>query len=139
MTIITESLISEYQSQKSICLNDILRKSYAKSLSDAINLDVPFDVNNLDIKKLIKHNLIIDICEFKKLPSKDSYFYISRDEFNEEFVVILDEVFSKMELYKYEKSKNFFQNFRKYLKLNGLSYILNVYLKQVGNKLALFR
>ena len=85
------------------------------------------------------YNLIIDICEFKKSISKDSCFYINKDEFNNDYVLIFDEVFTKMELYKYEKSKNFFQKFRKYLKVNGLSYISDVYLKRVDNKLALFR
>jgi len=139
MTIITESLISECQSQKFICLNDILKESYNKSFNDITILGISFDINNLDVRRIIKHNLIIDICEFKKQSTRNICYYIDKDEFNEDYNNIINEVFGKMELYKHEKSKNFFKIFRKYLNINGLSYISSVYLKQVSNKLALFR
>jgi hypothetical protein len=139
MTIITESLISECQSQKSICLNNILHKSYQRSYEYVNNLGIEFNINNLDIKKIIKHNVIIDICEFKKHLTRDSCLYIIKDEFNKEYNDIVEEIVLKMELYKIEKSKNFYKSLRKYLNLNGLLYISNVYLKQVSNKLALFR
>lgn len=139
MTIITESLISECQSQKTICLNDTLRNSYAKSIQDTIKLGIPFDIINSDVKKILIHNLIIDICELKKGSDREYCFYVNKNEFNDDFNKIVDDIFIKMELYKSEKSKNFFKTFKKFLKMNGFNYINDVYLKQVTNKLALYK
>lgn len=139
MTIITESLISECQSQKTICLNDTLRSAYTKTIQDTIKLGIPFDISNLDTKKILIHNLIIDICEFKKNTEHGYYFYINSNEFNDEYNTIISDIFTRMELNRSERSKNFYKTFRKYLKTNGFNYIVDVYLKQATNKLALYK
>lgn len=139
MTIITESLISEFPDQKIICLNDIIKESYNKSLNSANSLGLTFDINNADIQKLLKHNLIIDICEFKKKFKTRVYFFIDKTNFDFHYLKVVEEVFQKMELYSNEKSKNFLKKFKKYLKTNGFNFIVDVYLKQATNKLALFR
>jgi hypothetical protein len=139
MTIITESLISECQSQRTTCLNSTLNKAYTKSLYDANQLGIDFNLKNKDIKKIIIHNTIIELCELKKTTRRDTVFFIDRLKYSEDHLLIIDEIVSKMELYKQEKSNNFLSNFKKYLKKNGFNYIINVYLKQVTNKLALFK
>lgn len=139
MTIITESLISECQSQSAICLNEVLNSAYNKTLSQLIDLNLTLDANNKDVQKLLKHNLIIELCEFKKTIPQKTYLFIKREEYSENYLKIVDEITNKMELYKAEKSANFLRSFNNYLKKNGFKYISNVYLKQVSNKLALFR
>lgn len=139
MTIITESLISECQSQKTICLNDTLRNSYTKTIQYTTDIGITFNISNPDIKKILIHNLIIDICELKKSTDRGYCFYIDASEFNDDYNNVISDVFNKMELYKFEKSKNFYKTFRKYLKTNGFNYIVDVYLKQVTNKLALYK
>jgi hypothetical protein len=139
MTIITESLISECQSRNAICLNETLNIAYQETLSQVIDLNLDFDSANKDIQKIIKHNLIIQLCELKKTIPQKTYLYIKREEYNENYLKIVDEITSKMELYKAEKSANFLRSFNNYLKKNGFKYISSVYLKQVSNKLALFR
>ena len=139
MTIITESLISECQSQSAICLNETLNIAYQETLSQVIDLNLDFDSANKDIQKIIKHNLIIQLCELKKTIPQKTYLFIKREEYNENYLKIVDEITNKMELYKAEKSANFLRSFNNYLKKNGFKYISNVYLKQVSNKLALFR
>jgi len=139
MTIITESLISECQSRSAICLNETLNIAYQNTLSQVIDLNLDFDITNKDIQKIIKHNLIIQLCELKKTIPQKTYLFIKREEYNENYLKIVDEITNKMELYKAEKSANFLRSFNNYLKKNGFKYISNVYLKQVSNKLALFR
>lgn len=139
MTITTESLISESQSQKVIYINSILTEAYKKTIKEVVNLNLHFSLLDNDIKKLLINNLILNICEFKKKINHNSIISIKREEYDPIFLKIIDEVVIKMELNKKEKSNNFFKNFKKYLKINGLIYINNVYLKRVSNKLALFR
>jgi hypothetical protein len=139
MTITTESLISECQSLSAICLNNTLNVAYDKALSQAVNLNLEFDFCNKDIQKLLKHNLIIELCEFKKNLPRNSSLYIKKEEFNHNYLKIIDDVVVRMEIYKREKSPNFIKDFIKYLKKNGFSYLSDVYLKRVSNKLALFR
>jgi len=139
MTIITESLISECQSRSAICLNETLNIAYQKTLSQVIDLNINFDISNKDVQKIIKHNIIIQLCEFKKTIPQKTYLFIRREEYNENYLKIVDEIINKMELYKSEKSANFLRSFNNYLKKNGFKYISSVYLKQVTNKLALFR
>jgi hypothetical protein len=139
MTIITESLISECQSQSAICLNEVLNSAYNKTTSQLIDLNLSFDANNKDVQKLLKHNLIIELCEFKKTILQYSHMFIKREEYTEEYLKVVDEIANKMELFRVEKSTNFVKNFIKYLKKNGFTYLSSVYLKQVSNKLALFR
>lgn len=139
MTIITESLISECQSRSAICLNETLNIAYQKTLSQVKDLNLDFDITNKDIQRIIKHNLIIQICEFKKTIPQKTYLFIKREEYSENYLKIVDEITNKMELYKSEKSANFLRSFNNYLKRSGFKYISSVYLKQVSNKLALFR
>ncbi len=139
MTIITESLISECQSRSAICLNETLNIAYQKTLTQVIDLNINFDINNKDVQKITKHNIIIQLCEFKKTIPQKTYLFIRREEYNENYLKIVDEIINKMELYKSEKSANFLRSFNNYLKKNGFKYISSVYLKQVSNKLALFR
>jgi len=139
MTIITESLISECQSRSAICLNETLNIAYQKTLSQVIDLNINFDISNKDVQKITKHNIIIQLCEFKKTIPQKTYLFIRREEYNENYLKIVDEIINKMELYKSEKSANFLRSFNNYLKKNGFKYISSVYLKQVSNKLALFR
>ena len=139
MTIITESLISECQSRSAICLNETLNIAYQKTLTQVIDLNINFDINNKDVQKITKHNIIIQLCEFKKTIPQKTYLFIRREEYNENYLKIVDEIINKMELYKAEKSANFLRSFNNYLKKNGFKYISSVYLKQVTNKLALFR
>lgn len=139
MTIITESLISECQSRNAICLNETLNIAYQKTLSQVLDLNLDFDITNKDIQKIIKHNLIIQLCELKKTIPQKTYLFIKSEEYNENYIKIVEEITNKMELYKSEKSANFLRSFNNYLKKNGFKYISSVYLKQVSNKLALFR
>ena len=139
MTIITESLISECQSRSAICLNETLNIAYQKTLSQVLDLNLDFDITNKDIQKIIKHNLIIQLCELKKTIPQKTYLFIKSEEYNENYIKIVEEITNKMELYKSEKSANFLRSFNNYLKKNGFKYISSVYLKQVSNKLALFR
>lgn len=139
MTIITESLISECQSRSAICLNETLNIAYQKTLSQVKDLNLDFDITNKDIQRIIKHNLIIQICELKKTIPQKTYLFIKSEEYNENYLKIVEEITNKMELYKFEKSANFFRSFNNYLKRSGFKYISSVYLKQVSNKLALFR
>lgn len=139
MTIITESLISECQSRSAICLNETLNIAYQKTLSQVKDLNLDFDITNKDIQRIIKHNLIIQICELKKTIPQKTYLFIKNEEYNENYLKIVEEITNKMELYKFEKSANFFRSFNNYLKRSGFKYISSVYLKQVSNKLALFR
>ncbi len=139
MTIITESLISECQSRSAICLNETLNIAYQKTLSQVIDLNINFDISNKDVQKITKHNIIIQLCELKKTIPQKTYLFIRREEYNENYLKIVDEIINKMELYKSEKSANFLRSFNNYLKKNGFKYISSVYLKQVTNKLALFK
>ena len=139
MTITTESLISECQSLSAICLNIVLDNVYKKSLSQTVDLNLEFNLNNKDVKNIIKHNLIFELCEFKKSLSINSQLFIDRDEYSSNYLKIIDDIVNRMELYRSEKSPNFIKNFTKYLKKNGFTYLSDVYLKQVSNKLALFR
>lgn len=139
MIITTESLISECQKQKAKCLNKTLNDILKKSLNYTNTLNIPFDLTNCDIRRIIVHNSIIEFCELNKKHITDIVFYIKKEEFNEEYIRIIDEVIDKMELNKSEKSKHFIRKFNKYLKKNGFTYLSDVYLKQATNKLALFR
>ncbi len=104
-----------------------------------IDLNINFDISNKDVQKITKHNIIIQLCELKKTIPQKTYLFIRREEYNENYLKIVDEIINKMELYKSEKSANFLRSFNNYLKKNGFKYISSVYLKQVTNKLALFR
>lgn len=139
MTITTESLISECQNQNAICLNKVLNSAYRKTTTQLIDLNLELDINHKDVQKLLKNNLIIELCEFKKTISQYSQLFIKREEYDENYLKIIDEISNKMELSKPEKSTNFIRNFNRYLKKNGFTYLSSVYLKQVSNKLALFR
>jgi hypothetical protein len=139
MTITTESLISECQSLSAICLNNALNAAYDQTSLQAANLNLGFDLCNRDIQKLLKHNLIIELCEFKKNIPQNSSLYIKKEEYNHNYLKIIDDIVVRMELYKREKSPNFVKDFIKYLKKNGFSYLSDVYLRRVSNKLALFR
>ena len=139
MTITTESLISECQGLSAICLNKVLDIVYRKSVYQVTDLNFKFDLTNRDVQKIVKNNLIIEICELKKLIPLNSQFFIKREEYNDDYLQIIDEILVKMELYRKEKSVNFVRNFIKYLKKNGFTHLSDVYLKQVSNKLALFR
>ena len=142
MTIITESLISECQSQRTISLNSLIDKSLKKTTEEALKYNLPYDLKNKDIIKLFKNNLILDICLLKNKTSIDNpIFYIDEETLHidkEEFRVVID-VINALELFKKEKSLNFFKNFLKYLKKNGLTYLHSVYFMQVSNKHILFR
>lgn len=139
MTIITESLISECQSLSAICLNKVLDIVYRRSISQVVDLNLPFDLGSKDIQKIIKHNLVIELCEFKKSIPQHSQMFIKRDEYSSDYLQLIDDIVNRMELYKPEKSANLIRDFTKYLRKNGFTYLSNVYLKQVSNKLALFR
>ena len=99
-----------------------------------------FCVTNPDTKKLLINNIIISVCNFKKSCKVNKpIFYINETELNHEQLYILKEVFTIMEVFNSEKSNNFFKNFTKYIKKNGLKYLKDNYFKQVSNKLALFK
>jgi hypothetical protein len=139
MTIITELLISECQSQNAICLNEVLNSAHQKSLTSAVALKIPIDFDNTDFKKLIFHNAVIELCEFKKKIPHNSLLYIDRDNYCQLHLKIIDNLIQRMELNKPEKSLNFYKNFLRYLKKHGFNYLVNVYLKQAANKMTLFR
>lgn len=142
MTIITESLISECQNQRTILLNNLIDKSFKKTAIEALNYNIFYDIKHKDFVKLLKNNLIKDICSLKhETTIINPIFYIDEENLavnKEEFSVVID-VIQALELFKREKSKNFFKNFIKYLKKNDLVFLKNVYFKQVSNKHALFK
>lgn len=142
MTIITELLISECQSQRTIVLNNLIDKCFKKTSLEALNYNIFYDIKHKDFLKLLKNNLIKDICNLKRETTVvNPIFYINEEILTldkEEFCVVV-EVIQALELFKREKSKNFFKNFKKYLKKNDLVFLNNVYFKQVSNKLALFK
>jgi len=142
MTIITESLISECQSQRTISINSLICRSLKKTSIEALKYNLFYDTKNKDIVKLIKSNLIIDICSFKretKIENPILYINEATLSLDEEELHIVVDVINALELFKKEKSKNFFKNLLKYLKRNGLLYLQTEYFKQVTNKLALFK
>jgi hypothetical protein len=139
MTIITESLISECQSRRTICIDEVLKTALLKATEEIYILGIPLDFTIKDVKKITIHNIIIGLCEFKRKIPKESLLIFNKSEFSSQITVIIDEVIDKMELTRQEKTTNFFRNFKKYLKKNGYDYLVDVYLKQASNKLALFR
>lgn len=120
----------------------MIDKSLKKTTEEALNYNLSYNIKNKDIIKLFKNNLILDICNFKNKTSIDNpVFYIDEETLHidkEEFRVVID-VISALELFKKEKSINFYKNFIKYLKKSELTYLYSVYFKQVSNKLTLFR
>ena len=140
MTIITESLTLEYPNQKIHLINDIINSAIDKTISSATAYNIEFNVDNVDIKRLITTNLIVEICEFKKNNcDTDVVFIFNENEYNDKMLLIIKNIFNKMEIFRKEKSSKFFRSFLKYLKQNGLTYLTNTYLKQATNKLALIR
>jgi hypothetical protein len=107
-----------------------------------LRYNIFYNTKNKDIVKLIKNNLIIDICKFKReINIENPVFYINEATLSldkEELIIVID-VINALELFSKEKSRNFFKNLIKYLKRNGLLYLQNEYFKQVTNKLALFK
>lgn len=140
MTIITESLISECQSQRTINLNSSINKAIHNSRKKAIEYNIDYDLNNIDIKKIIINNIILEVCNLKKeCKILTPLFFIDKKDYNNEQLDIICEVLKKMEVFKAEKSHNFFKSFLKYIKKYELTYLATVYFKQAPNKLALFR
>jgi hypothetical protein len=140
MTIITESLISECQSQKTITLNNAIDRALYNSKKKAIEYNIDFDLTNKDIKKIIISNIIIEICNLKKeCKLAKPLFFIDKNNYNIEQLNIVCDVLKKMELFKSEKSANFFKSFLRYIKKYELTYLLDVYFKQAVNKLALIK
>jgi hypothetical protein len=68
-----------------------------------------------------------------------SIFFVNKKEFNKDIIKIIDLIIVKMELDRGERSSNLLKNLKNYFKKNGYDYLVNVYLKQASNKLALFR
>jgi hypothetical protein len=140
MTIITESLISECQSQRTLNLNSAINKAILNSRKKAIEYNIDYDLNNIDIKKIIINDIILELCNFKKectIPTP--LFFVDKKDYNIEQLDIICEVLKKMEIFKAEKSVNFFKSFLKYIKKYELTYLATVYFKQAANKLALFK
>lgn len=139
MTFTTELSILEYQSPKSFLLNEALTRAYDNTITAANDLNLVFCLTDVNIKRLLIHNIIIEICEFKKKLPTDAIITINRGPYDPVFLSIVDEIIDKIELNKRDKSVNFLKTFKKYLRKNGLHYLYSTYLKQVNNKLALFR
>jgi len=101
-----------------------------------------YNITNKDVIKLFKNNLIKDICKLKhEIKVDNPVYYIDEKNLTvdkEELHIVID-VISALELFKKEKSKNFFKNFKKYLKKSDLTFLHDVYFKQVSNKLTLFK
>jgi hypothetical protein len=140
MTFITESLISECQSRRTISLNKTINEAFLKTAAETQKYNMQFCITNPDTKKLLINNLIISICNFKKSSIIDKpIFYINSDDLNFDQLYLLKEVLNVMEIFNSEKSNNFFNKFMKYIKKNNLKYLKDIYFKQVSNKLALFK
>jgi hypothetical protein len=140
MTIITESLISEYPNQKVFHINDIINKAIIKTASSAVEYNIEFNIDNADIKKLLITNLVIEVCEFKKINNNvDIAFIFNEAEYEHKMLLFVKAIFCKMEIFKKEKSNSFFRSFLKFIKQNELTYLANTYLKQATNKLALVK
>ncbi len=134
-----ESLISEFQSRKALCLNDVLKTGIERSTKEIIRLGIPFDTSQKDVQKILIHYIFIELCEYKKKMPTGSIFFVNKKEFNKDIIKIIDLIIVKMELDRGERSSNLLKNLKNYFKKNGYDYLVNVYLKQASNKLALFR